>query len=319
MDMTRRFFAGALGSLPLAAAAASVPAATALARGADPLPVQPLARINIGKFTVTFLNDGFADIPYGFFTGQTPEAVQAAAQSIYADRDGKTRLTFTQYLIDDGERLVLVDAGPAGNIGETGRFPLGLQAIGVKPEDIDAIILTHAHFDHFAGLLADNKKVFPNAEVYLDRRDIAYFTDPARRAAAPDFLHSSFDLTEKLLSVYPNIQQIEGAHELVSGLSTIDLTGHTPGQIGVRIADGDESLTLVSDMMFHPAVHPVSATTGFVFEMDPAAAQAMRERFFPAAADEGTLIAATHMPFPGLGRIGKDNGKLRWVPADIIG
>ena len=42
----------------------------------------------------------------------------------------------------------------------------------------------------------------------------------------------------------------------------------------------------------------------------------MRERFFPLAAGEGALIAATHMPFPGLGRIASDRGKLRWVTAE---
>ena len=98
------------------------------------------------------------------------------------------------------------------------------------------------------------------------------------------------------------------------GLSTVDLTGHTPGHIGVRIADAGQSLLIVSDMLFHPLVHPARADIGFVFEQDPAAAQAMRSRFFPLAAEEGALIAATHMPFPGLGRIGRDAGTLRWVP-----
>jgi len=42
----------------------------------------------------------------------------------------------------------------------------------------------------------------------------------------------------------------------------------------------------------------------------------MRQRFFPRAAEEKALIAATHMPFPGLGRIVRDNGKLRWLNAE---
>jgi hypothetical protein len=42
----------------------------------------------------------------------------------------------------------------------------------------------------------------------------------------------------------------------------------------------------------------------------------MRDKFYPRAAEEKALIAATHMPFPGLGRIMSDGGKLRWVTAD---
>ena len=73
---------------------------------------------------------------------------------------------------------------------------------------------------------------------------------------------------------------------------------------------------MVSDMLFHPALHPARSDIGFVFEQDPAAARAMRARFFPRAAEEKALIAATHMPFPGLGRIVSEDGRLRWTAAE---
>lgn len=73
---------------------------------------------------------------------------------------------------------------------------------------------------------------------------------------------------------------------------------------------------MVSDMLF-PVVHPALGTeVNFLFEQDRPAAQAMRARYFPQAAEEGALIAATHMPFPGLGRIVSDRGQLRWLPTE---
>jgi hypothetical protein len=42
----------------------------------------------------------------------------------------------------------------------------------------------------------------------------------------------------------------------------------------------------------------------------------MRARFFPRAAEEKALIAATHMPFPGFGRIVRDGGQMRWLAAE---
>lgn len=72
---------------------------------------------------------------------------------------------------------------------------------------------------------------------------------------------------------------------------------------------------MVSDMIF-PVVHPAATDVFFLFEQDQAAAKAMRDRFFPQAASEGALIAATHMPFPGLGRVVSDRGQMRWEVAD---
>lgn len=72
---------------------------------------------------------------------------------------------------------------------------------------------------------------------------------------------------------------------------------------------------MVSDMLF-PVVHPGATDIAFLFEQDRPAAQAMRARFFPRAVEEKTLIAATHMPFPGFGRIVSDGGQLGWLPAE---
>jgi glyoxylase-like metal-dependent hydrolase (beta-lactamase superfamily II) len=180
---------------------------------------------------------------------------------------------------------------------------------------IDAVIVTHMHGDHSAGLVAGGRTNFPNAEIYIDRRDVAHFTDPAKAAGAPDLLKSSFATAEQLVKLYPRLQRIDGERQIARGISTIDLSGHTPGQIGVRIEDGGRSLLLVADMIFHPA-HPGFPELGLLFEADKAAADAARLRFFPRVADEKALVAATHMPFPGLGRIVKDAGSLRWVAAD---
>jgi glyoxylase-like metal-dependent hydrolase (beta-lactamase superfamily II) len=142
------------------------------------------------------------------------------------------------------------------------------------------------------------------------------FTDPSIEARAPEITKSSFAAAQQLVRLYPRLQQIDGDREIIRGISVFDLSGHTPGQIGVRIEDGGQSLNLVSDMLFHPAAHPALPGFGIIFEMDKAAADASRARFFPKAAEEKALLAATHMPFPGVGRIVKDGNSLKWLAAD---
>lgn len=317
-NLSRRGLLTSLVAAPLAAApivgALNATASARVPQSARSLP--PSASLKIGRFEITALTDGYADMPYGFFTGRDPGVIEQAADAVFAARETGLRLSFNQFLVRDGDQLILIDTGPAGAVGETGDLPAALAALGVTPDDVDAVVLTHLHFDHISGLVAGGRKVFANAEVYADRRDVSHWTDPAKRAAAPDFLKSSFDASAEVVRLYPNLNRIDGEREIARGISIVDLTGHTPGHVGVRITDGDQSLIMVSDMLFHPAVHPGAADVGFAFEQDPAAARQMRERFFPRAAEEKALIAATHMPFPGLGRIARDGGALRWITAD---
>ena len=314
--LSRRAFTFSLPAASIAAVSTiSAPVESARAQTVSAKTVIPLAQVSIGRFKVTALSDGYADMPFGYFPGRTAPEIEQAAVAAFASKHGGIRFMFNQYLVDDGERRILIDTGPAGTLGKSGQLPEALQSIGVRADSIGAVIITHMHQDHMGGLVAGGRANFPGADVYVDRRDVAYWTDPARRAAAPGFLKSSFDISTEMVRLYPKLQAMDGERQISRGVSIVDLTGHTPGHIGVRIEGGGQSLLMVSDMLF-PVVHPAAADVGFLFEQDRAAAHDMRARFIPKAAEEKALIAATHMPFPGLGRIVSDGGKLHWLTAD---
>ena len=313
-SISRRSLTLGLGAAAFAAASPPIVAGARGQRAVFP----SVASRKVGTVEVTAISDGFIDVPFGVFTGAPAHEIEAAFAARFARRSsGKHRLGFTVWLVDDGDRLVLVDTGYAGIGGPTtGRLPAALAALGVAPEAVGAVLITHMHVNHIGGLVAGGRPAFPDAEVFVHRADVAHFTDPARAAAAPELLKSSFEAAAGVVAAIPRLQRFDGERALTRAISAFDLGGHTPGHSGFRIADGGESLLIVGDALFDPALHPGRTDIGIAFEADPAAAAAMRRRLFPQAAQEHALLAATHMPFPGFGRIVRDNGSLRWAPAD---
>ncbi|MGE0239635.1 MAG: MBL fold metallo-hydrolase [Parvibaculaceae bacterium] len=198
--ITRRRFglglaAAAFAATPLSALAETSTAKTAL------LPT--IARRKVGRIEVTALSDGFIDVPIGVFTGAAAPEIEAAFAEHFARRaDGTHRLGFTQWLVDDGERLVLIDGGYAGAAPTTGHLAGTLAALGVEPKDIAAVLVTHMHDDHTSGLVTtDGQAAFPAAEVFIHRDDVAHFTDDARAAAAPEILKRSFEVARRVAAL----------------------------------------------------------------------------------------------------------------------
>jgi N-acyl homoserine lactone hydrolase len=137
------------------------------------------------------------------------------------------------YIEGQGHRI-LVDTGghdPAQSDlnqpyqREPGQDPMvRLQALGVRPEDIDILILTHLHWDH-----ASNIHLFPKARVIVQREELRY-------AAAPLDPHR---LPYQSIPPWPQslgrFEVIDGDKEIAEGVSVHLTPGHTPGLQGVAV------------------------------------------------------------------------------------
>ncbi len=73
---------------------------------------------------------------------------------------------FNWYLIEEGGRLTLVDAGFPGHFRV---FEQGLQSLGKSLKDVEAIVLTHAHADHIG--FAEKVRRLTNAPVFVHAAD----------------------------------------------------------------------------------------------------------------------------------------------------
>jgi hypothetical protein len=165
MSMTRRSFAlAAVGGavLPALPALAKTPAAGAQAAG--------IYRVKIGTIEVTVLNDGSAALPTKFFSGD-PAGISKLMEAAFTPGE-MAPTTFNEWLINTGNKLVLVDTGYSTGAGPmAGKLLKALAAAGVDPAAIDAVVITHIHPDHCNGLLTPDKQVaFPNATARECRR-----------------------------------------------------------------------------------------------------------------------------------------------------
>ncbi len=137
------------------------------------------------------------------------------------------------YLIDD-ERKAIVETGTSH---EVDRVLEAVRAFGLRPEDIDALIVSHVHLDHAggAGFLLES---MPRAKVYVHERGYKHLVDPTRLvASAASALGPEAEYfgtmrpipADRLVSAHDGLTLDLGKHEL----EFLDSPGHAPHELTV--------------------------------------------------------------------------------------
>ncbi len=270
----------------------------------------------VGDRVVTALLDGHFQGGLGLLTG-IAEADAAALQH-REFRAEPPRLGVNVFLIRGGPGgPVLVDTGASGAMGASlGRMRQGLASIGVEPASIRAVLMTHLHRDHCAGLLdADGAPAFPAAEIVLHQAELDFWTgEPPPGSDEARFAHA-----RAMIAPYRAAGRVRAiaSGDAVAGMSIVHLPGHTPGHSGWMLDGGGEALLIWGDVVHMPAVQLAEPGAGTVFDVDGAQAAATRRRTLDMAAADGLLVAGMHLDFPAFGHVARDGhgGRgYRWVP-----
>lgn len=314
-QINRRNLLKGAAILPATAALAGV-ASPALAAGHSATEGAALYSAPLGQYRITALLDGVAPLGRGFFFGG--DEIDTVMEQVGIGPDALPA-PVSAFLLQSDDRTILIDAG----MGEQellgpgfGGVTPGLAAAGVAPEDIDLVILTHAHPDHLGGLIRGGEAVFKNAELAVGEVEAGFWTDEAMMAQAPAEAKGLFQLAQTVLNAYgTNVTRIADGNEAAPGLSMILSPGHTPGHSIVRIDGGDRQLLMIADSLHSADVHTALPDIGFGFDSDPAQAAVSRRRIFDMVSADKMLVAGSHIHFPGFGRILRDGDAYRYVPA----
>ncbi len=279
----------------------------------------------IGQLQVTALFDGTVALGRQALTGIDAGAVTRLLDHRYVPEDGKGLQTAVNaYLVQRGDHLTLVDTGTAQCFGPgLGQVLGNLRAAGYAPEQVDDVLLTHAHPDHMCGLLdAQGKAAFANATVWLSAADAAYWLDPASEAGAPQMLRFAFKLARDAAAPYQaagRLHRFGPGDALPAGIAALDSHGHTPGHVSWRIEAGNgQQLLLWGDVVHFHAVQFARPDAAYEADSDRAAAVASRRRMLAIAAHNGWWVAGAHLPFPGLGHVRREADAFAWVPAEFM-
>jgi glyoxylase-like metal-dependent hydrolase (beta-lactamase superfamily II) len=104
------------------------------------------------------------------------------------------------------------------------------------------------------------------------------------------------------------LQPIAADGEIVPGVRSWATPGHTPGHTSYVVESKGARMIVTGDLIHVAAVQFDDPTVTIAFDSDSQSAEAQRLKVFTQAARDGTLIAAAHLQFPGMGHLAV-NGK----------
>lgn len=188
------------------------------------------------------------------------------------------------FLLRSEDQTILFDAGLGADFSQL--IPK-LKEEGLTPDSLKLIYITHMHPDHIGGLLKNGAKVFPNAELWINRIEAE-----AWKAMEGD----GATLPKAVLEAYKeNLKLFEAGDTLSGGVSTIAAYGHTPGHTIFQ----KDSILIIADLMHGAALQLEHPEYCPFFDMDPEAATEARIRILKYAKENGLKMYGMHLPAPG--------------------
>jgi glyoxylase-like metal-dependent hydrolase (beta-lactamase superfamily II) len=290
-------------------------------------------RMMLGDFEITVLLDGTHSFPAADVLnkakagapGQRTKLFQdyadeASALLAASDLTAPTEGSINAFLVNTGSKLVLIDSGAGSLYGACcGHLIENLRASGYTPEQVDEVLLTHLHADHVGGIAPGGITAFPNAIIRSSKLDADYWLNDVNEKVAQDFLRPMFEGDKASLNPYiaaGRYMPFEGEQEMVPGIRSIPLPGHTPGHTSYAVESRGQKLLVWGDVVHVAAVQFPDPTVTVKYDSDEAEAEADRKRIFSDAARGEYWIGAAHISFPGLGHVSTRNGAFVWVPGD---
>jgi glyoxylase-like metal-dependent hydrolase (beta-lactamase superfamily II) len=282
---------------------------------------QGYIRLQLNEVALLLFSDGQISLnnPQPVFApGINPNHVKTELRKIFLAED-KLDTAINVMVLKIGDHVVLIDTGSGYHFGQTSGWLLkNLEASGIKAKDITDIFITHAHIDHIGGILDKEKAfVYPNARYHLAKTEYNFWM-----SENPDFSKSknttspqeSINFAKDILrTIKDRLTLFDYGTVLFSCIKTELAQGHTPGHTLFTVFSGNKSIKHIVDT-FHTPLLIARPEWGTQWDIDFDKGISTRKQILESCYQDRTLIMTTHLPWPGLGYIGKnEQGSYQWI------
>jgi glyoxylase-like metal-dependent hydrolase (beta-lactamase superfamily II) len=274
-------------------------------------------RFKLGSAEATIVSDGRLPLgdPHVNFLGLSAEEMDKQLRDNFLPKDNAV-LEQNALVLNTGDKLILFDTG-LGTLDlfgpTTGKLMNSLKQAGINPEDIDAVVMSHAHIDHCGGCMADDgSRHFPNAQYYITEADYKFWTDETK---VPSQFKVFLETARKNLT--PNLDRLhffKDGEEILPGIQAIYTPGHTVGHTVFMIEQGGQQLCYIGDLTHHPVLLLEKPLTEFKYDTDPKQSAQSRVKMLGRLADERIALLAYHFAWPGIGHVARAGDGFRYYP-----
>jgi glyoxylase-like metal-dependent hydrolase (beta-lactamase superfamily II) len=174
-----------------------------------------------------------------------------AAENFIGGDDHETDMPLDYFVwaIVGDQRTIVLDTGFDPDVAKrrgrimTRPIEAGLKAIGVEPDSVKDVAISHMHYDH-----AGNLAAFPNARFHLQDAEMAFCTGRCMCHPMMRYAFEAQDVSAMVRRVYEGrVQFHDGDEELAPGITLHKLGGHTKGLQVMRVKTARGHVVLASD------------------------------------------------------------------------
>jgi glyoxylase-like metal-dependent hydrolase (beta-lactamase superfamily II) len=269
--------------------------------------VEGVFSYRVGQLEVFMLVESERDGSTGILPGASDDILRR-----YIPAEG-FKHSANAFLIKAPGQNTLIDTGT----GTGGILLDKIKLLGVEPENINAVIITHLHGDHFGSLQRDGRAVFPNAKIYLSARELEYFTVTNVNQGAVNAL-APYRSASRIVTFEPGVLAALTAGqrlpEIIPGITAIAAYGHTSGHTIFQIENSGAKFLIIGDLLHIALVQFPVPEISASYDMDQTAAAQIRRQVLAYAAANSVPVGGMHIVYPAAGVVEVDGSGFKFTP-----